>query len=305
MGRKLEDVKSAQKQDCKRQDLRADAPWLRDFPAAYGRIGDYGLWGACFSIMQYGQCMTACQNARFRYKALDAGCDEIEGKEVACAAPTGGWDYGGYQACLDWRGPSQELRCIGDCKAQPPCKVPPDVWTEHCEPPAGATNWRMPDCCYVGCVAPAPTPTPTPSPTAAPAEDTCALLASKRGWQPLCDNGEGFCGKFQGGGVKTSDCKACCDYTGSCGHVGLQRGWRNAKCDVIGSTICGVRGVRTWDCAACCETVFPDDSCWDVKKFEGWGSIRCGDCGGLGVSTKECPNGGCCASDFPYRGPPP
>ncbi len=269
--KKLGDVQ----QDCGKQDLTDGIPWVREL-AALGPGGREafelafakgGLWGACFAQKMYARCKGACEEP-WRYKVTSSKCKELDQKDSKCSPPDGGWAEGGYQSCLDWLGSDGEEPCIKECEAQPPCSVP---------------KWARDK--YPAPVAPGPE---------VPAKDkTCAQVASGLGWQPLCDTGNGVCGKFSGA-VATSDCGKCCDKTGSCGDVAQKRGWAQPVCDIQGNAQCGGRGVSTWDCATCCETISAQ-TCEQVKKLEGWGSFKCG-CGGNGVRASDCDD--CCNPDW-------
>lgn len=93
-----------------------------------------GVWGACFKLKIFANCMGACRGN-------------------ACALPGGN----AWAACLN-AFDDDEAACIGYCGPQPPCRVPPVVWNRHCTrnpepqgwaPPAYCTTepqWAFPGC---------------------------------------------------------------------------------------------------------------------------------------------------------------
>ncbi|MBI4347651.1 MAG: hypothetical protein HY553_12410 [Elusimicrobia bacterium] len=266
--------------DCAKQDLTSGIPWLRELSqlgpggrdAFETAFAQYGQWGACFARKLYARCKAACEES-WRYKAYDAECREIPGRKVTCNAPEGGWGEGGFQACLEWLGTAGEERCIDECKAQPPCAVPADILAKYAPKKEPGTVDGLIDA----------------------RDKSCAEYSAGRGWKPLCDLGEGSCGRFTGGTARTSDCVKCCDATSACGEIARQRGWPKAACQLQGHPPCGARGVPTWDCDRCCLEVGAQ-SCGEVGRLEGWARAQCGGCRAPGVQTADCAD--CCNPDW-------
>ncbi|MBI4423762.1 MAG: hypothetical protein HY554_08545 [Elusimicrobia bacterium] len=113
VGGKLEDLAPGGSKPSDEFCNKALFKWLCDHLTAgqldeiEARIPARGLWGACWELGYYPQCLDACQNAK-------SGC-----------SPKPAWD-----ACMDAR--SQELTCIGECLDRQPCAVPKPIFDAHC-----------------------------------------------------------------------------------------------------------------------------------------------------------------------------